>query len=378
MPSIAAEYETLGALIQGQAQRYGDKTALRFDGRETSYAELDALSEKIALALLSENIVPGDRVGWLGKNSDLYYALLLGASRVGAVMTPVNWRLAEVEIHWILNDASIRLLFLGAEWTASAESLSHHVKTLDRCVVVDSTEPSQTLTPWLDAANAGIEAPKIDPSAAAIQLYTSGTTGHPKGAVLSHRASLAFKSLPAEAQPEWNRWTDDDVSLIVMPQFHISGTGFGLQTLCAGATGIVAREFEPGQVLDFIDSARLSKIFLAPTAMHMLLQHPRARKVDYSRIRTVLYGASPIPLEQLRDAMDVFDCGFCQQYGMTESGGSICALPPEDHDANGNDRMASTGKALIGVDIIVVDESGQRLNRGNHRRDCFALADTYG
>jgi acyl-CoA synthetase (AMP-forming)/AMP-acid ligase II len=167
--------------------------------------------------------------------------------------------------------------------------------------------------------------------------------------------------MPPEKQPEWNRFTDDDVSLLVMPSFHIGGTGYGIQTLAAGATGLIMQEFRAGDVLDLIEHEQLSKIFIVPSALQMLVQHPRAREVDYSRIRTILYGASPIPLSLLREAIEVFGCGFVQMYGMTETCGTICALPPDDHAVAGNQRMLSAGAPLSGVELRILDEAGKAL-----------------
>jgi long-chain acyl-CoA synthetase len=159
----------------------------------------------------------------------------------------------------------------------------------------------------------------------------------------------------------WNRWTTDDVSLVAMPVSHIGGTGWGVMGLYNGAKGVVAREFDPNAVLDFIERDRISKIFMVPAAMQIVLRNPRAREVDYSRVKYVLYGASPIPLDLLKEAMEVFGCGFVQMYGMTETSGTIVALPPEDHLAEGGPRMRSAGKALPGVELAILDEEGRRL-----------------
>lgn len=364
MIELHPRYDTLGRMIRGQAKRYGDKVALRFGDRQTSYNGVLALSERVARALFSAGIGAGDRVGWLGKNSDLYYPLLLGAAQAGAVMVPINWRLADAEVDWILEDAAIRLLFLGPERAAQANRLKGCVAPIQDCVIVDGADPANSLDAFLSKASDSAVLPDETPDDIALQLYTSGTTGHPKGALLSHRAVLYFRTLPPEEQPDWNRWCDDDVSLIAMPQFHIGGSGFGLQTICSGATGIVVREFDAGEVLGFIDRERLSKLFIVPSAMQLLQRHPLAPTIDYSRIRTIAYGASPIPLAQLREAMALFRCGFVQQYGMTESAGTICALPPGEHDPDGSPHMLSAGKALPWCEIAVLDEAGATVPSG--------------
>ena len=179
--------------------------------------------------------------------------------------------------------------------------------------------------------------------------------------MLSNRALLELRPLHAASDFGWNRWTPDDVSLVAMPVFHIGGTGWGITGLYNGAKGVIAREFDPNGVLDFIARDRISKLFMVPAAMQIVLRHPQARNVDYSCLKYVLYGASPIPLDLLKEAMEVFGCGFVQMYGMTETSGTIVALPPEDHLVGGGPRMRSAGKPLPGVELAILDEGGGRL-----------------
>ncbi|MFC3443335.1 long-chain-fatty-acid--CoA ligase [Sphingobium rhizovicinum] len=355
-------FTCLADMIDAQAQLHGDKAALRFRARESSYADVARRSRAVAGALRTSGCHAGDRVGYLGKNSDIYYELLLGAARAGVTLVPVNWRLAMQEAAWILEDAGCKLLFVTPDHADGMMNLTANLAHPPHVVIIDG--PDSAYAPWL-ASGVESEASDVrDPESIAVQMYTSGTTGRPKGALLSQRALLAFRSLPEEAQPEWNRWTQDDVSLIVMPQFHIGGTGFGLQTLCAGATGLVAEEFSADLVLDAIEHQGLSKLFTVPSALQLIMRHPRARQVDYGRIRTIVYGASPMPLDVLREAIDIFQCGFVQQYGMTEMCGTISVLPPEDHAAQGNIRMTSAGRPLDGVEIAIVDPEGRRLGPG--------------
>ena len=351
-------FSHLSQLAPVQAKRHGAKIALKAGAEAITYADIADRVSRTAAALVRRGVEPGDRIAFLARNTPDYYCLLLAAGTIGAVIVPLNWRLTGRELDYILRDSGAVLLFAGEEFAEAAGSLKQTLPALREVVEL------ARLTDWFAGLGPAALPEPGSPDDVAVQIYTSGTTGHPKGAMLTHRALFAFRSLPVEAQPEWNRWTDDDVSLIVMPQFHIGGTGFGLQTLCAGATGLVMREFEAGAVLDAIEHERLSKIFTVPAALQMLLRHPRARLVDYGRIRTMIYGASPIPLDLLREAMEVFQCGFVQQYGMTEMCGTICALPPENHDPAGNRRMRSAGKPLDGVTVRIIDPDGNALPRG--------------
>ncbi|WP_439534408.1 fatty acid--CoA ligase [Polymorphobacter sp.] len=346
--------KTLGDLSRALAGRYGDKVALRFGGVDTSYRALDDAASRVAAGLIAEGLKPGERIAYIGKNDPLYFELLFGAAKAGLVMVPLNWRLADAEVAWIIADAGLR-------WVVAAEGFAERLSALDTGATIIH---ARDYPAWRDARPLRDPMTAVDPDDVAVQLYTSGTTGRPKGAMLSHRSLLHFRTLPVDEQPEWNRFTDDDVSLIVLPVFHIGGTGFGIQTLAAGATGLVASEFDVGKVLAAIANERLSKIFLVPAALRMLIDHPDAKGIDYSRIRTILYGASPIPLSLLREAMALFRCGFVQMYGMTETSGTICALAPEDHDPAGNIRMTSAGRPLPGVELRIQDETGKVLSSG--------------
>jgi long-chain acyl-CoA synthetase len=277
-------------------------------------------------------------------------------------MVPIGWRLATPEIAFIADNAEVELLFVGGEFVELAASVADSLKRLRRVIAM---EPGSCDWPrferWRDAHPAEPSGVHVGAQDVAIQLYTSGTTGHPKGAMLTHDNLLAGRRLAVRHPMPWNDWGPDDVSLVAMPVAHIGGTGWGLVGLVNGAKGVIAREFDPYKVLDFIERDRISKMFMVPAALQIVVRQPRAREVDYSCLKYILYGASPIPLDLLRECIEVFGCGFCQQYGMTETTGTIVFLPPEDHDPAGNLRMRAAGLPLPGVEIKIIDEDGRTL-----------------
>jgi long-chain acyl-CoA synthetase len=179
--------------------------------------------------------------------------------------------------------------------------------------------------------------------------------------MLTHENLLAKHRELTLAQMDWYRWTPDDVSLVAMPVAHVGGSLWGIAGLLHGAKGVIAREFDPLTVLDFIERDRISKMFMVPSALQIVVRQPRSREVDFGRLKYILYGASPIPVDLLRECMDVFGCGFCQQYGMTETAGAIAYLPPEDHDPNGNPRMRAAGLPMPGVEIRIIDSLGNAV-----------------
>lgn len=354
-------YQTVGDIARVQARVLGEKVALRFEGQAIGYDQLDARSNAVAQGLIAAGVQPGERVGFLGRNQADYFVILFGVLKARAVMTPVNWRLAAPEVRWILGDAGCRVLFVDDEFRPAIESSGDASTGIETIIRLGTGDEPDRFDAWLAGQPNRDPTRAADPEEIALQIYTSGTTGRPKGAMISHRALLAYRGLPSDQQPRWNDWRPDDVSLLVMPIFHIGGTGFGLTTLAEGATGLVVGEFNPAQVLEFIANERLSKIFTVPSAIQMLLREPRAAEIDYSRIRTLIYGAAPMQVGLLREAMARFQCGFVQQYGMTEAAGTISVLMPEDHDPNGNTRMRSVGRAIDEADIVILDEAGARL-----------------
>ncbi len=180
--------------------------------------------------------------------------------------------------------------------------------------------------------------------------------------MLSSANLLRSRRAVSEARMGWNEWSEGEVNLVAMPIAHVGGTGWGLVGLINGVKNVVARDFNPMEALEFIQRERIAKMFMAPAALQFIIRMPRAREIDYSSLTHILYGASPMPIALLQECMEVFGCQFVQQYGMTETTGSIVYLPPQDRDPKGNARMRSAGLPMPGVEICILDkEEGAAL-----------------
>ena len=362
--SASQEPANLADMVRAHAKSRGRATAFEFEGRSTSFVELDANTNRVANGLKALGVKPRERIAYLGKNSDIYFELLLGAMKANVVMAPVNWRLAGPEVAFIVErlqrSGAVRrpgIHHAGPQYPAAiARSARRHHHRGRRARMAGFCRLAQR--PERRRSRRGDR-----PKDIAIQLYTSGTTGQPKGAMLSHANFLSLVRAGGGERPAWNTWTSDDVSLVAMPIFHIGGSGSGLLGLYHGAKGVIAREFDPTKVLDFFEQSGITKLFMVPAAMQFVVRQPRARQVDFSRLKFMFYGASPIPAALLRECIEVFKCGFVQMYGMTETTGTIVALPPEDH-IEGLERMRSAGKALPGVELAILDADGKRLPPG--------------
>jgi acyl-CoA synthetase (AMP-forming)/AMP-acid ligase II len=357
MARDVSELFTFDEFITHWAEDRPDRLAMREEDRLFTYGDIEERTARVASALLAAGLEKGDRIAWIGKNSDLYFTLFFGAARAGVVMAPIGWRLSPTEWAYIVNDTRAKIVFTGPGFESAADQLAGKLEHGPR--IVDAAETRALIDSTRRAA--------FTPSGhddAVLQLYTSGTTGNPKGAVLSNRNLFALRKHSNEADMPYTKWDDDEAVLVAMPCAHIGGTGLGIMALAAGLPGVILAEFNPDGVFDAVEHHGVTRFFIVPAALQMLLLHPRCASVDYSRLKYILYGAAPIPLELLRQCIKMFGADFIQAYGMTETTGTICMLPPEDHDPEGNARMRSAGKALPGVEIVILGPDGESVPTG--------------
>jgi acyl-CoA synthetase (AMP-forming)/AMP-acid ligase II len=349
---------TVDDFITYWAKETPNTAALTFLDRSHSYLELESLTNKVANMLLGAGLVKGDRIAWIGKNSDLYFLLFFGAARLGVVIAPIGWRLAPAEWAFILNDTKAKLVFTGAEFDGALDDLRSDLPHIQEMLTNEQ-------------ASLRIEATVASPFAvsdrddAVLQLYTSGTTGNPKGAVLSNRNLFGLRTYSDAAGLPHSVYDDNESILMAMPCAHIGGTGLGITALGSGLPAHILAEFTPDAVFDAFEQKGVTRLFIVPAALQMLLNHPRCNDVDFSRLKYILYGAAPIPLELLRQCIKMFGAQFIQVYGMTETTGTVAMLLPEDHEPAGNERMRSAGQAIPGVELKIVGANGETLPSGD-------------
>jgi acyl-CoA synthetase (AMP-forming)/AMP-acid ligase II len=330
--------------------------------RVTSYADLDRQASKVANAMLTEGLKPQSRVAVLDKNSGLFFEILFGAAKSNNAVVAVNWRLSPAEISYIINDAEVEILFVGSDFFATVEAIRADLNTVRSIIAIDGPHAEWKSYPeWRDAHNAADPMLEASGSDVVLQMYTSGTTGHPKGAQLTNENLL---TLMPSAVREWGNWTEEDVSMVSMPLFHIGGTGYAMLGFYAGAANVVVRETDCIEILRLISERRVTKTFWVPALILFLLQTTGVEECDLTSLDLIIYGASPMPADLLRNAMRAFKCKFAQVYGLTETTGAITWLSPEEHEGNDSDRLRSCGVPMKQVEIRVVDADGNELPFG--------------
>jgi acyl-CoA synthetase (AMP-forming)/AMP-acid ligase II len=354
--------ETLAAIVRAHAAERGGALAMRSGDRSWTYRELRDESARVAQALLADGVQPQQRVAVLDKNAPEYFTFLFGACMANAVTLAVNWRLAPREMEYILNHAETRVVLVGQEFLGHLEKM----KLADDCRVVvlgESAGPHTRYQDWIAPHR------PVDPGIASgsddtcYQLYTSGTTGLPKGVELTNRNLLSAMDIGRQV---WS-FDADSVNLVAMPLFHISGSGWGIAAFYAGGINVLMREVNPAEILQLVQRHGVTNALFVPAVLQLLLATPGVEKTDFSSLRKVVYGASPISEEVLVKSIKAFGCGFVQAYGLTETAGGIVALCAEDHDPGGPRAplLRSAGKPWGDVEIRIVDPaSGRDLREG--------------
>jgi len=352
-----AQITSVADIARVQARLRPDAVAVWFEGRETTFGELDALSNRCAQALLARHLKPGDRVGVLAKNYDDFFILWMGAVKARVTLAPVNWRLAPPEIAFILKDAGVRLLVCGADFAGVVDMIADDLPDLQGLVQFESGHPRWPgFRDWIGAHPAEDPRLPVDPDDDVIQLYTSGTTGLPKGVQLTEANYLALFDLALEAG--WAKYEAGKTNLVVMPLFHVAGVNCGLLALLQGVRNILTREVVPAEILGLLQRERVNYAFLAPTIINILLQTPGVEDADFSQLERIFYGASPIAEDTLRAAQARFDCDFNQLYGLTETIGAGAHLAAADHAAD-RDKLRSCGRAWPGFGLRVITPIGE-------------------
>ncbi|HEY0521797.1 MAG TPA: long-chain-fatty-acid--CoA ligase [Stellaceae bacterium] len=350
--SAADVGSTFWDLFARQADKRDDAIAVVYPNAvDRSYADLRRRAEALAQTLSNMGLRTGDRVALLARNGPWFFDLLLACARLGLVLVPINVRLSPAEVAFILQDAEPSLLF--------CDDTHRNARTTyagDRRTVLDMAE----LEAFCATTHPARAPAPAAPSTIVMQLYTSGTTGRPKGAMITQANLIA---LAAEGTVHLGGFTDRDVALVCLPLFHIAAADWAVFALASGAKIVLLPEVVPDQIIDAIAAHGATKTLLVPAVIRMVVTALEQQPRDASSLRTLCFGASPMPEELIRRARAVLPSAeLIHVYGLTETTGMFTYLPPDEIAAGR--RLLSCGRPFPSGEVAVIDADGARLPPG--------------
>jgi long-chain acyl-CoA synthetase len=360
---------TVNYCLRRARDSFGGNLAIDHEGRQLTYCEFYEVVQNSARKIATLGAAKGDRAAVLMLNSPEYLELYYSTAMANVMLVPLNTRWHINEINFTLSDSGSETLFVDDRFADLVPQIRQAVPGLKRFIYVGACACPTGLLDWKnlepDETHRSMQFPEPDENDVAGLFYTSGTTGGPKGAMLTHRnlySNAVHSLLPPGGMFTEGKW------LHAAPMFHLADAGaiYGL-TLC-GSTHCFLSSFDPVGLMQAIERYRVSELILVPTMINMVLNHPDFPKYDLSSVKRLIYGASPMPLPLLKQAMELLDCRFVQGYGMTEVSPLLTRLHHEDHRFENSDRtfapVKSAGKPVMGVEIRVVDNDDRDVPAG--------------
>ena len=345
--------KSIADIVRSFASSQPGKAALVQDDQTVTYAELHERSNRVANGLISEGIGAHDHIGFLDKNCLEFFDLLYGAAKINAVHAGINWRLTSGEIAAMIADAGSRLLVVGQEFVGVLDEMEADLASVERILVVGGHPRHDAFEAWRDRQDATDPGERAGPDDTVLLLYSSGTTGAPKGVMIRNGGVF---DLMRVCSPLWGIGRDS-IMLVNMPMFHIGGVGWGVLAHYNGSTGVVVRENVPDELVTLVERHRITNCFFVPALLQFMCMVPGVETLDFSALRVVVYGAAPITVEVLRKSIYTLGCEFVGVYGLTESTGGVTTLGWEDHDPGGPQAhlLQSAGRAHPNVSLKIVD-----------------------
>ena len=354
----------LGDIPRRNSLRYPEKTAMVFGGKSLTWLQVNQRVNALVHALRGKGLNKGDRIGILMQNRSQFWEIYWALGKAGMIAVPLSYRLTPGELEQLVNHAEITAMIAGEECFDQVEGLRQRTQLIQLFIGIgqvpgymddyEALLAAQPVSePWSDTNENDIFA----------IFYTSGTTGLPKGAMVSHinLEANCFNQFLAD------RSQKDDINLTTSPLYHMGAVFMGMTYTYLGCTNYIHQHFDPLEVLETVSRVKITVCLLIPTILNMLLNHPDFDRYDLNSLRIVFYGGGPMPLAVLNRAIEKIGCGFTQGYGLTETL-EATFLRSEDHVLNGNEkqrkRLLSAGQEAVGAEVRIIGDDGRDLGAG--------------
>ncbi len=347
-----------------------DRVAIIFEGKRYTFSQLSERVDKLANAFLKLGIKKGDRVAMLQVNCNQCVEAYFATAKLGAIYLPLNFRVKGNELTYILDTSEANTLLVGERYIDLVNSISSGLTSVRHFISIESRHDNWRCYEDMIASSPADEVvTEINDDDTTILMYTAGTTGQPKGVMLSHNSfSIYVLENVTPADPEI-----EERNILTVPLYHVAGIQAMMAAIYGGRTLVMERQFSAKEWLGLVEKERANRAMIVPTMLKQLMDHPDFAKYDLSSLKVITYGAAPMPLEVIKRAVETFPwVSFINAFGQTETASTITMLGPEDHVISGTEeekekklkRLVSIGKPMSDVEMKIADEEGKELPPG--------------
>ena len=349
-----------------------DRHAIVFDDMRLTFGEIAGRVNRLANGLAELGVGAGDRVAVMQVNCNEHVESYFASAKLDAILVPINFRARAEELTFMLNDSGVKAIILGQRYQDMLRSVKPELTTLEHQITLEA--PGEGFVFYDDLlANASDEErfPTGDGDDVTIIMFTAGTTGTPKGVMLSHNSFTSY--ILANVEP-----VDMDTAeknILTVPLHHIAGVQAVMAAIYGGRTLVLQRQFDEEGWMKLVQEEKVNRAMMVPTMLKRLMDRPAFKDYDLSSLRVITYGAAPMPLEVIKKAIVEFpNTRFINAFGQTETASTITMLPPDAHDIHEGDpdyeqkmkRLGSIGKPLPDVEVRIVDEEGNDVSLGEN------------
>ena len=347
-----------------------ERAAIVFEGKRYTFSQLNERVNRLANALSNLDVKKGDRIAMLQVNCNQFVEAYFATAKLGAIYVPLNFRARGNEIIYMLNTAEANTLLVGERYTGLIDSLRSDLTSMRHYISIESKHDGMQYYEDMIASSPADEAiAETDDDDTTILMYTAGTTGFPKGVMLSHKSFAVYvldNVTPADPELE-------EKNILTVPLYHVAGIQAMMAAVYGGRTLVMERQFDAKEWLELVQREKANRAMMVPTMLKQLIDHPDFAKYDLSSLKVITYGAAPMPLEVIKRALDLFPgVSFINAFGQTETASTITTLGPEDHVISGTEeekerklrRLASIGRPMADVEMKIIDEDGRELPTG--------------